>query len=70
MKRVEITYRSTANELNKLNERLERAEKTLAKKLAIAQKLGVADMDVEQHREWLRTVPAAHGATSSERRER
>lgn len=61
MKRVEITYRSTANELNKLNERLERAEKTLAKKLAIAQKLGVADMDVEQHREWLRTVPAENG---------
>lgn len=61
MNRIEITYRSNANELVKLNERLEKAEKVLAKKQIIAEKLGVADMDGEQHREWLATVPIQDG---------
>lgn len=57
MKRVEITYRTNVNELNKLNARLERAEKSYQKKLANAEKYGVADMTNEEHLEWLRTVP-------------
>ena len=61
MKRVEITYRSEANELGKLNARLERAEKTLAKKLANAEKYGVAEWTVEQHSEWLKTVDTENG---------
>lgn len=56
MKMVEITYRSNMNELNKLNARLERQEKALAKKLAIAEKEGVADWTRADHRAWLDTV--------------
>jgi len=56
MKMVEIKHRSIMNELNKLNARLERAEKALAKKTAIAEKCGVADWSREEHREWLETV--------------
>ena len=37
MKRIEITYRSISKELDKLNKRLERAEKAYQKKLAAAQ---------------------------------
>lgn len=57
MKRTEITYRSIANELDKLNAKLERAQKSYQKKLAIAEKLGVAEMTADEHREWLNTVP-------------
>lgn len=57
MKRVEITYRTNVNELNKLNARLERAEKSLQKKIANAEKYGVANMTSEEHNEWLATVP-------------
>ena len=39
MKMVEIKHRSIMNELNKLNARLERAEKALSKKQAIAEKM-------------------------------
>lgn len=56
MKMVEITYRSNMNELNKLNSRLERQEKALAKKRDIAEKLGVADWSNEDRLEWLKTV--------------
>lgn len=56
MKMVEISYRSISNELLKLNARLERAQKALEKKQAKAEKLGVADMDNDAHREWLKTV--------------
>ena len=61
MKRVEITYRSVSKELEKLNKRLERAEKAYQKKLATAEKLGVADMDNEAHRKWLDSVPQENG---------
>ncbi len=57
MKRVEISYRTNMAELSKLNERLEKAEKALAKKRAIAEKLGVANWSVEEHLEWLRSIP-------------
>ena len=56
MKMVEISYRSITAELLKLNARLERAQKALEKKQAKAEKLGVADMDNDAHREWLKTV--------------
>ena len=56
MKMVEISYRSITAELLKLNARLERAQKALDKKQAKAEKLGVADMDNDAHREWLKTV--------------
>lgn len=61
MKRVEITFNSITNELFKLNEKLEKAEANYQKKLAKAEKLGVADMDADQHREWLQTVPTNEG---------
>lgn len=61
MKRIEITYRSISKELDKLNKRLERAEKAYQKKLATAENLGVADMDNEAHREWLDSVPQENG---------
>lgn len=57
MKRVEISYTAKMAELNKLIERLDKAGKALAKKRAIAEKLGVADWDDEEHMEWLRSVP-------------
>ena len=56
MKMIEISYRAGANELIKLNTRLERAQKALEKKQAKAEKLGVADMTREQHIEWLKDV--------------
>ena len=56
MKMVEIKFRSKMAELNKLNAKLERAEKALAKKTAAAEKAGVADWTREQRNEWLATV--------------
>ena len=56
MKMIEISYRAGANELIKLNTRLERAQKALEKKQAKAEKLGVANMTNDEHREWLSTV--------------
>lgn len=56
MKMVEISYMSNMKELEKLSARLERAQKTLAKKKAAAEKLGVAEWTNEQHREWLKGV--------------
>lgn len=56
MKMVEISYRSITAELLKLNAKLERAQKALEKKQAKAEKLGVADMDNDAHREWLKGV--------------
>lgn len=61
MKRVEISYRANLNELEKLNQKLERAEKALAKKLAVAQKLGVSEWSNEEHYEWLQNVPTQNG---------
>ena len=57
MKMVEITNRAIMNELEKLNARLERAEKTLEKKRAAAEKLGVANWTNEDHAEYMKTVP-------------
>ena len=56
MKMVEIKHRSRMQELNKLSARLERAEKALAKKTAVAEKMGVADWTNDEHKEWLSTV--------------
>lgn len=57
MKRVEIKYTAIMKELEKLNAKLERAQKALQKKKAAAEKYGVATMTVDEHREWLKTVP-------------
>lgn len=56
MKQVEITYRANMAELEKLNAKLEKAEKAYSKKLAAAQKAGVAEWDDEQHREWMQGI--------------
>lgn len=56
MKRVEIGYNSVANELNKLNTQLEKAQKALAKKQAAAEKAGVAGWTDEEHSEWLKSI--------------
>ena len=58
MKMVEIKYRSNIKELEKLQSRLERAEKAYEKKLAMAVKMGVENMTPDEHTEWLRTVPS------------
>lgn len=56
-KMVEIRYMSEIKELQKLNERLEKREKALEKAQAKAEKLGVADMTADEHREWLKGAP-------------
>lgn len=56
MKMVEIGYRSKVKEFEKLNARLQRAEKALEKKLAVAVKLGVSEWTNDEHREWLEGV--------------
>lgn len=61
MKRIEITLRSYTTELEKLYARLEKAEKAYQKKLAQAEKFGVATMTDEEHFEWLKTVPTCNG---------
>lgn len=61
MKQIEITYRANLSELEKLNARLERAEKTLRKKREAAERAGVADWTGEQHTKWLQTVPTEGG---------
>lgn len=55
MKRVEITYMSNIKELQKLTERLEKAEQRYAKKLEAAKKAGVAEWSNEERRQWLAT---------------
>lgn len=61
MKRIEITYRSNLNELDKLNAKLERAEKNLEKKRAAAEKMGVAEWSVNEWRAWMDTVETENG---------
>lgn len=56
MNRIEISYRANVKELEKLNARLERAQKAYEKKLAAAQKAGVADWTKEQYNAWMDTV--------------
>jgi hypothetical protein len=56
MKMIEIQYQGHIKELEKLQTRLERQEKNLEKKMAIAEKLG-ATWSREEHLEWLKTVP-------------
>lgn len=61
MKAIEIKYASKVKELEKLNARLERVEKALAKKQANAEKLGVAAWTIDEHNDWLATVPTTNG---------
>jgi len=61
MKRVEIKFASIAKELEKLYARLERAEKTLEKKTAIAEKYGVKDWTPEDRQAWLKTIEINEG---------
>lgn len=61
MRQIEISFTSITNELIKLNARLEKKLADLEKKTAKAEKLGVANMTVEEHREWLRNVPTEEG---------
>lgn len=48
---------SIKKELEKLNARLARAEKALAKKKAVADKYGVTDWSADDRREWAEAVP-------------
>lgn len=61
MKQTQISFASVSNELIKLNEKLEKKIANLEKKRAKAEKLGVAGMDRDEHREWLKTVPTENG---------
>lgn len=61
MKRIEITYRKDIGELEKLSAKLERAEKALSKKAAVAEKLGVKDWNIEDHTAWIKTVELIDG---------
>lgn len=56
MKRIEITFRKHVKELEKLNAQLERAKKSYEKKLAIAEKYGVANWTPEDRNNWSDTV--------------
>lgn len=56
MKMIEITYNKYQKELEKLNEKLERAKKTYAKKLETAKKYGVAEWTRDDRRAWAETV--------------
>ena len=61
MKMVEIKFASISKELEKLYARLERAEKTLEKKTAIAEKQGVKDWTPEDRQAWLKTIEIVDG---------
>ena len=61
MKMVEITNRAIMNELEKLNARLQRAEKALEKKRAAAEKIGVADWSWEDWYAFMQTVETKNG---------
>ena len=61
MKMIEIKANAIFNELEKLNKRLERAEKTLEKKAAIAEKYGVINWSAEERQEWLKTIEIVDG---------
>ena len=61
MKMVEIKYAGAVKELEKLYARLERAEKTLEKKAAIAEKYGVINWSAEERQEWLKTIEIVDG---------
>ena len=56
MKAVEIGYTARLKELEKLNKRLERAQKSLSKKKAVAEKIGVAAWTEEDHRAFLNSI--------------
>jgi exonuclease VII small subunit len=56
MRRIEISYNKHLKELEKLNAQLERAESTYNKKIAAAQKYGVAEWTPEDRHEWVQTV--------------
>ena len=56
MTRTELTMNSYKKDLDKLKARQERADAKYVKKLATAEKYGVADWSNEQYREWVSTV--------------
>lgn len=56
MTRTAMAVNSKTKELDKLNAQLERAKNSYEKKLATAQKLGVAEWTCEDRNEWLTTV--------------
>ena len=56
MKMIEIKNRAILNELDKYGIQLEKAEQALAKKQAIAEKLGVANWTDEDHINFMKTV--------------
>ena len=56
MKKAEIAYNTELKEMEKLQAQLERRTKTYEKKLAIAEKLGVANWSNDDRRKWLETV--------------
>lgn len=56
-KMVEIKFNSIMAELEKLNTRLEKAQKTYEKKLAAAKKVGVAEWGDEEHNAWILSIP-------------
>lgn len=61
MKMIEITMNKEVKELEKLNEKLERAKKTYEKKLEIAKKYGVDTWGIKEHNEWLDTIEKTDG---------
>lgn len=61
MKMIEISYRANVNELNKLNAKLERAQKALQKKQDAAEKIGVADWTWEDWNAFMQTVETKNG---------
>lgn len=58
---IEKQVISTQKEVEKLNARLERAKKAYQKKIAIAEKLNVANWTNAQYRAWIETVPTDNG---------
>ena len=57
MTRTQMSVNSKVKELDKLNVRLARAKQAYEKKLAAAQKLGVAEWTCEDRNAWLTTIP-------------
>lgn len=61
MTRIEMQYNAAKKELEKAEARLARTSKAYAKKLENAKRLGVAEMDHEQHLAWTRTLETKEG---------
>ena len=61
MTRAEITMNSYQKDLDKLTAQLAKAQNTYEKKLAAAQKQGVAEWSIEDHNAWLQTIETNAG---------